>query len=228
MKRILAWHFIADRTLRFPHNGKENIRIRKGQTLHVKPPLVMCHHGLHASINPLDALGYYDCGEPITVCRVELWGETITGNNKLCAEYRKVLWYADCTKTLHLFACWCAEQALKLVDVPDPRSVAAIEVKRSWIDGKATDNELAAASAAAWVAASSAAAWDAASAAARAAARAAASAAAWDAARDAAWDAAWAAARDAAWDAARDAARAAAWDAAWAAQTKKLIEMLEE
>ena len=73
---------------------------------------------------------------------------------------------------LHEFACLCAENALKLVDKPDPRSVSAIETKRRWLRGDATDEELEAASAAA-----SAAARADASAAARAAARAAAKAA---------------------------------------------------
>ncbi len=117
---------------------------------------------------------------------------------------------------LHEFACRCAEEALKLVKDPDPRSVAAIEAKRKWLKGEISDEELAAASDAARAAA-----WDVASAAARdaarAAARAAASAAASAAARDAAWAAAWDAARDAAWAAARAAASAAASAAAWAA-----------
>ncbi|MCI9544918.1 MAG: hypothetical protein HFE93_12220, partial [Acutalibacter muris] len=34
---------------------------------------------------------------------------------------------------LHEFACRCAEEALKLVKDPDPRSVAAIEAKRKWL-----------------------------------------------------------------------------------------------
>ena len=69
---------------------------------------------------------------------------------------------------LHEFACRCAEEALKRVDNPDPRSVAAIEAKRKWLRGEISDEELTAA-------------WDAAR------------AAAWDAAW-AAWSAAWAAA----------------------------------
>ena len=80
---------------------------------------------------------------------------------------------------LHEFACRCAEEALKLVEDPDPRSVAAIEAKRKWLKGEISDEELAAAWAAAWAA------W----------------AAAWDAANVAAWDAAS--------DAASAAARAA-------------------
>ena len=107
-------------------------------------------------------------------------------------------------KTLHLLACSFAERALRRERKdgrePDKRSWDAICVKRRWVAGKATDEELAAAGAAAW-----------------AAARAAAGAAARDADSAAAWAAAWAAAGAAAWDAAGAAARAAAWGAAWGA-----------
>lgn len=51
---------------------------------------------------------------------------------------------------LHEFACRCAEEALKLVDNPDPRSVAAIAAKRSWMKGEISGAELAAARDAAW------------------------------------------------------------------------------
>ena len=71
-------------------------------------------------------------------------------------------------KTLRLFAVWCAREALKLVDNPDPRSVAACDVAERYANGQATRDELAAALAAAWDAAR-AAAWDAARDAARAA-----------------------------------------------------------
>ena len=117
---------------------------------------------------------------------------------------------------LHEIACRYAEDALSRIDNPDPRSIHAIAVKRRWIAGEATDEELAAARTAAWAA--QAAAQDAARTAAQAAAQAAARTAAWaaqaaaqDAARTAAW-ATWTAAR-AAWAAAR-----AAQDASWAAQ----------
>ena len=109
-------------------------------------------------------------------------------------------------KTLHEFACWCAEEALKSVDGPDQRSVAAVEVKRQWLRGEITGEELVLA-------------------------RDDARDAAWDAP-----DAAWGAARAAMWAAARDAraaawgaARAAAWDALdAAAQIQQLIKMLED
>ena len=47
--------------------------------------------------------------------------------------------------TLHEFACRCAEGALRKAGVTDDRSWNAIRVKRLWIEGKATDTELAAA-----------------------------------------------------------------------------------
>ena len=128
---------------------------------------------------------------------------------------------------LHEFACRCAEEALKLVKDPDPRSVAAIEAKRKWLKGEISDEELAAA----WAAA-----WDAACAAASASASAAVSASAWAAVSASAWAAvsasAWAAASDAAWAAASDAASAAASDAASdaasASTRKKQIDILRE
>ena len=43
---------------------------------------------------------------------------------------------------LHEFACRCAEEALKLVDKPDPRSVAAIQAKRDWLARKISDEGL--------------------------------------------------------------------------------------
>ena len=105
---------------------------------------------------------------------------------------------------LHEFACVCAEYALTLVDNPDPCNVKAIEVKRAWMQGEATDKELDTARGAACAAAKKAARTAEARTAARAARTAAAAArdtasvAASAAGRKAAWAAAWAA-RDAAW-----------------------------
>jgi hypothetical protein len=43
------------------------------------------------------------------------------------------------------FACLCAERALTLPEAPDPRLAAAIAIKKRWLKGQATDEELAAA-----------------------------------------------------------------------------------
>ncbi|MCA8376319.1 hypothetical protein LGM80_23430 [Burkholderia multivorans] len=129
------------------------------------------------------------------------------------------LWSLRCVsgadRDIRLFAVWCVRQVEHLMQ--DQRSKDALDVAERFANGNASDEELAAAWAAARDAARDAA-WDAARTAAwdaaRATAWAAARDAAWDAARTAAWDAARATARAAAWDAARDAARDAAWDAA--------------
>ena len=134
---------------------------------------------------------------------------------------------------LHACACRCAEDALSRIDNPDPRSINAIVVKRRWIAGEATDEELAAAEAAAWVArtsaqdAAEAAAWVARTSAQDAveAATLAAQTATW-AARTAAWAAQ--AATWATWTAARTAAQDAAEAAARNAQVDMLTQMLRE
>ena len=220
-EHILAWYFLKeDRKLRYaPYTPVE-----PGQVLRVEGPLELCRRGLHASIRPLDALRY---APGSIVCRVEMGGDIIHGDDKLCASERKTLWVADATRTLHEFACWCAERALlRERDAgrePDPRSWDAVEAKRAWLRGEIDDKALAAAAYAARAAV------DAARAAVDAAwATAAAAWAAVDAARAAAVDAAVDAARAAAVDAAVDATRAAARDAAWAEQNAELERALGE
>jgi hypothetical protein len=100
-----------------------------------------------------------------------------------------------------LYAVWCARQVQHLLT--DPCSLATLDIAERHAHGLATDEELAAAEHAAWVAI-----WD---------ARAIARSAAANAARNAVWDAAMAAAANAARNAAANAAGAAAWDAVWAA-----------
>ena len=58
---------------------------------------------------------------------------------------------------LHEYACRCAEYALTFVREPDSRSIAAIEAKRKWLRGEISNDDLAAARAAAWTAADAAA-----------------------------------------------------------------------
>ena len=176
-----AWHFLQDSGRLQWKCGRTWIP-KVGKTLKVNPDkLHMCHYGLHASTRIIDALGY---ASGSLICRVELGGRIIKGDDKVVASERTIIQMADATNVLHEMACWSAERALKLIKNPDPRSVAAIQAKRKWLRGEITDAELAAA---------------------RDAARDAAGAAAWDAA----WDAAWAAARAAA----GAAAGAAAWAA---------------
>jgi len=163
----------------------------------------MCEYGLHASIDPFDALKY--APGPV-ICRVELGGTILEQEDKCVASRRTVLWMRDIEKELRLFACWCVRNT-PLNDgrvvwdlLTDERSRNAVVVAERFANGDATPDELAAA-------------------------RAAALAAALAAARAAAMDAALAAARAAAMDAAWAAARAA--DAAWPAQKDRFAEVIK-
>lgn len=189
MSDILGWHFAhVDGT---PAHGRLPEPVATGAVFEVAPPLIMCKRGLHASVMAIDALKY---AQGPLVSRVRCSGEILEQDDKLCCSSREHLWVVDATRTLHEFALEVAEGALtrerEAGREPDERLWAALEVKRRWLAGAATEEALAAA----WAAARDA--RDAASAAASAA-RDAASAAAW-----------WAAARAAAWDAARDAQNA--------------------
>ena len=77
--KLLAWHFsTSDRLCRF--DGRE---IVAGKTLAVEPPLSRCYHGLHASVNILDACNY---APGSYIWRVELSGEVIKGDDKAAIE----------------------------------------------------------------------------------------------------------------------------------------------
>ena len=156
--------------------------------------LVACENGYHLAD---DAQVLEWLNERLFVA--EIRGERIDVDNK--AVVREVRLVREITawneRTQRLFAVWCAREALRLVDRPDQRNLAACDVAERYANGEASAEELAAARAAAV-----------------------------NAAPAAAWDAAWAAAGDAAWAAAWDAARAAARDAARAAQYRQLLAML--
>jgi hypothetical protein len=141
-----AWHFLQD-------NGRLQWRCGRawkpkvGQTLKVDADkLRMCSYGLHASKKIIDALRY---APGSLICRVELGGTIIKDDDKVCASERTIIAMADATNVLHEIACWSAEQALKKIKKPDPRSFAAIQAKRKWLRGEITDAELSAARSAA-------------------------------------------------------------------------------
>ena len=189
-KPLLVWHFLRQNW----ETDSGSIKTKIGETYHVEPPIKICSHGLHGSRKVLDALGY-SAGPVLTLC--EVWGEFDEQSDKVVAEFRRPLWGKDISPELNEWACCNAEVALLIAEVEDPRSWNVIEAKRAWLRGEISDEELAAA-------------W----------------AAAWDAARDVAWAAAWDAARDVAWDAARAAAQDVAWDAAWdAARDAQQIDL---
>jgi len=210
--KILAWHFCDVNSEGKPILRNGELAGSPGGTEIYNGTLKMCESGLHASINILNALSYAPCSY---LRRVEC-SEGVLGGDKLVCRRRKILAVANMEKSLHEFACRCAERALRVANVTDTRYFAAIEAKRAWLRGDIGSRELAAA-------------WAAACAAARDAAKAAACAAACAAARDAtcaaAWDATCAAAKAAACAATCAAAKAAAWDTERQWQAEELEKM---
>ena len=161
-----AYHFVGDK-LRdgspVPPDGEWLIH---------SGPLKMCESGLHASLDPFDALAY--APGPI-LCMVKVGGTIIQGDDKLVASERMIVARRDFEPQLREFACWCA---LSVVHLWNPPEIVTRYLTTR--DPSLREASLKAAK-------------DAARAAARAAAQAAAWAAAW-AARDAAREAAvWAA-----------------------------------
>ena len=139
-ERMRGYHFVReDRTL------CDGQKLRVGKVYRLPPGAqpALRKHGYHASADVLDALGY--APGPI-LCRVELRGAIVHGSNKAVATKCKVLSARDVTRELHEFAVWCAERALKGERKAgrelDPRSWAALKVRRAWLDGRATDAEL--------------------------------------------------------------------------------------
>ena len=95
---ILAWHFLpADGKTRY---SQETVTV--GCALEAKGKLVLCENGLHASRTVLDALGY---APGLIVCRVEISGDVVEGEDKLCGRHRLCLAMGDARKAvLHVLA----------------------------------------------------------------------------------------------------------------------------
>jgi hypothetical protein len=82
-------------------------------------PIVPCQSGLHASIDPLDALQYAP-GPMLHL--VDLDGEILehgTPPDKLVGRRRRIVASIDATDLLREFARWCALQVVRLWQCPD-------------------------------------------------------------------------------------------------------------
>jgi hypothetical protein len=137
---VRAWHFTNGMKLR---NGQP---LEAGRVYHHNGAVVPCRSGLHASTRLIDALKY---APGSILSRVEMRGELIEHGepvDKVVGRERKVSWHIDATRTLWLFACWAAEDALqaerKAGREPHPASWAAPRARRAWLDGKITDAQL--------------------------------------------------------------------------------------
>ena len=108
----LAWYFsAADRRLRYG-DGRE---IKAGVTHEFDGTPALCQRGLHASIDPLQALDY--APGPV-IWRVRLSGMIVRGDDKLVATRRTYLWGYDATEVLHAFARKCALDVIDKWDAP--------------------------------------------------------------------------------------------------------------
>ena len=164
---IIGWWFAASGEL--PHGDGRKVVI--GETLTVKGKIVPCRWGLHASVDPFDALQY--APGPL-LYKVRLSGKIVPNDNdKHAASERTAIAKRDSTQMLRAFARKVALSVIHLWDAPT--------IVREYLE-TGDESKKAAAGNAAWAAAGDAA----------RAARAAARAAAWAArdARDAAGDAA--------------------------------------
>jgi len=189
---VLAWHWCRrDRRL----GPGDHRAVRAGGVYDVDGPIVLCKRGLHGCRTAMQAL-HYASGD--VICRVRLSGEIRENYDKLAASRREVLWLAEAGATLHRFAVWCAEASLAQMEARvtvDPRLREALAVKLRWVEGLASDDELAFA----WASAR-------------------------EVDRDAAKLPAWTEASDAPWEAARSAAWLSAWDMAWIATSAAVMD----
>jgi len=81
--------------------------------------ITACHNGLHASVDPYDALHYAAAGSP-TLDLVELGGTIVEHHgDKVAASKRTHLKRIDATSTLREYARWCVLQVVSDWDCPE-------------------------------------------------------------------------------------------------------------
>ena len=107
---VKGWHFCASDMRLGYGDGRE---IRDGEWIEVDAKPVLCEAGLHASLRILDAL-QYSPPRPC-LCRVEVDGDVVHGDDKMVGRRRRVLWHLDADTTdrvLRSFACRTALEIL--------------------------------------------------------------------------------------------------------------------
>jgi len=139
--------------------------------------LIPCENGYHLC-HAEDLVDWLDA----EIWEAEYRGEIVEGANKAVVREARITHKLETwnERSARLFACDCAEQALKLVENPSIRSTEAVRIARLYADGKATHTELSTARRAVWIEE-----------------EATAGGVAWATAGIVAWAAAWSAAKDA-------------------------------
>lgn len=138
---MLAWHFLpADQRIpRHTRNGvvspHAGVLVKVGLTLRVAGEPVPERWGLHASVDPADAV-FWAAG--LICCQVRLGGQIVVGVGKVAAQERTVLWLGDATKAVWEWLCLCAERQLGLAERetgwrPERVCWQAIDARRLWL-----------------------------------------------------------------------------------------------
>jgi hypothetical protein len=106
----IAYHFVGKRL----RDGRPVPK--DGELLRFDGEPIMCKQGLHASVDPFDALWY--APGPI-LCKVRLGGKIVEGEDKVVATERTILARVDATDLCRYFARMQALSAVHLWDVPN-------------------------------------------------------------------------------------------------------------
>ncbi|MGH9426652.1 MAG: DUF7666 domain-containing protein [Terriglobia bacterium] len=135
---LRAWHFVGS----ILRDGRPIPP--DGEWLEHTGPLILCESGLHASLDPFDALQY---AHGNTLCLVELDGDILKASDKVCASRRRIIARIDLTEFLKTFARQQALSVLHLWDAPpiveeflrtgNPAIAATAAAATAWAAAKA-------------------------------------------------------------------------------------------
>ena len=109
---VLAWHFLKEGSVM--RDGK--VALADGVKLVFDSKPILCVQGIHASLQPFDALTY--APGPI-LCLVRCEGTIVYGDDKLVCTERTILTRIDATELLRKFARQQAMKVLHLWNAPD-------------------------------------------------------------------------------------------------------------
>ena len=108
---MLAWHF-SDGTLGY----SDDRRVEAGVMYTCEGTPELCRNGMHASIDPIDAIAFR---KGCIVSRVDVTGGVLKQEGKIVGANRLVLWTADATEVLRKFARLCATDVIDKWNAPE-------------------------------------------------------------------------------------------------------------